>query len=265
MKPLFSLLRLDLVLAGLALTATNLPAQITILTLGAAVTENFDAIGGTATASLPAFWQMTAAGDTTVSWTDPTNVTATTLQASSGSPSGGGRYNWGQSSSDRAIGFMTSSSFASPNSILAHFSNDTGSTIDQLNISFDYERYRINTAVASISFYYSTDGASWAAAASGDSGAFSTGASTYGFTTLVSSVSSSVTLTSLNLSPAADFYLRWSFNTIGTNSQGLGLDNVSLSASAVPEPSTYAAISGVVALLGAGWHRRRQRAPHRGH
>ncbi|MBM3854465.1 MAG: PEP-CTERM sorting domain-containing protein, partial [Verrucomicrobia bacterium] len=88
-----------------------------------------------------------------------------------------------------------------------------------------------------------------------------TGSSSYGFTTLVSSQSRSVTLSSLDLNPDSAFYLRWHFNTTGSNSQGLGLDNFSLTASAVPEPSTYAAIAGAAALLGAAWHRRRLRRP----
>ena len=75
----------------------------------------------------------------------------------------------------------------------------------------------------------------------------------------MSSLATSVTLTSLNLSHGSEVYLRWSFNTNGANSQGLGLDNFSLTASAVPEPSTYAAIAGAAALFGAMWHRRRRR------
>ncbi len=202
---------------------------------------------------------MSVAGDTTVIWNDPTNVSATTAQASAGSPTAGGRYNWGQAPTERAIGFMSNStSFPSPSSILVAFSNATESTIDHLELSFDYERYRLNTAAASISFFHSTDGTTWTADPGGDSGALSTGASTYGFASLVSSLSKSVTLTTLSVSPGSPFYLRWDFNTTGANSQGLGLDNFSMTASAMPEPSTYAALAGAAALLGAAWHRRRR-------
>jgi hypothetical protein len=252
---------LTVAFACVALANLESTAQIAITTPGVAVTENFDSLGTSATATLPAHWRMTAAGTSTVTWADATNVTATTQQASANSPTTGGRYNWGQSSTDRAIGFMTSSGYASPNSILASFTNSTGSTIHELTISFDYERYRLNTAAASISFSYSTDGSNWISASAGDSGAFSTGSSSYGFTTLISSQSRSVTLSSLDLNPDSAFYLRWHFNTTGANSQGLGLDNFSLTASAVPEPSTYAAIAGATALLGAAWHRRRPRRP----
>lgn len=241
-----------------AVAAANLPAQIALTALGTPVVEDFDTLGSAANASLPLHWRMTAAGDTTVSWTDAANTTVTTAQASSGSPTAGGRYNWGQTSTDRAIGFMSSSNYASPNSILAYYSNDTGSVIDQLIVAFDYERFRVNTASATITFSHSTDGTNWTAAPGGDSGAFSTGTSTYGFTTLVSSLSKSVTLSSLNLAPGSAFYLRWNFTTTGGNSQGLGLDNVSVTVSAIPEPSTYAALAGAAALLGAAWHRRRR-------
>lgn len=229
--------------------ATSASSQVAITTLNVATTENFDSLGTAAIASLPTGWRMTAAGDTTVSWTDVGNVTATTAAASIGnSPTAGGRYNWGQSTTDRSIGFMTSSGYASPNSILLDVRNSTGSTINTLSLSFDYERYRINTAAASISFFYSTDGTNWTAATAGDSGALSTGASSYGFSTLISTHTQSVTLSSLNLSSGSDIYFRWNFNTTGSNSQGLGLDNFSITASAIPEPSTYAAILGALSF-----------------
>lgn len=257
--PLLPPLALALAAVLPVLAPDTLRAQIALTSLGTLYSENFDTLGTSAAAALPTHWLMTAAGKSTVSWSDPTNVSATSQAASTGSPTSGGRYNWGQSASDRAVGFMTSGSYASPNSLLVHFANATGATIDSLELSFDYERYRLNTAAAAVTFFHSTDGSTWTAAAAGDSGALTTGASTYDFANLVSSVTRSVTLSALNLAPGASFYLRWNFSTNGANSQGLGLDNFSLTASAVPEPSTYAAVAGVAALTGAVWHRRRRR------
>lgn len=252
---------------GLCLVGPRLAGQIAIPAFHTPVTENFNSLGTAATANLPANWRLSAAGDTSVAWGDATHLTATSAQASSGTPTIGGRYNWGQSVADRALGFMSSSGYASPNHLLAHFSNGTGRTITDLSIAFDYERYRLNTAPASITFFHSTDGSTWSAAAAGDSGAFTTGASSYGFATPISSSSHLVTLASLNLAPGADFYLRWQFNTGGANSQGLGVDNFSLTA--IPEPSTYAALGGAAAFAGAWWHRRRRpaapAAPQRNH
>jgi hypothetical protein len=50
-----------------------------------------------------------------------------------------------------------------------------------------------------------------------------------------------------------------SMNIALTTGDGLALDNFSTSVSAIPEPSTYAAIFGAVALAGGMIHRRRRR------
>ncbi|MFN7339692.1 MAG: beta strand repeat-containing protein [Opitutia bacterium] len=102
--------------------------------------------------------------------------------------------------------------------------------IESVTLAFDYERYRINTAAASVTFFYSTDGSTWTAATAGDSGAFATGASAYNFTTGTVVSKSGISLTGLNLSSDSTLYFRWNFNTSGSNSQGIGLDNFSLTA-----------------------------------
>lgn len=233
--------------------------QIAISSFGVAATENFT-IGTSATASLPSNWQFSAPGTANPTWGAGGNFTGTLQQASSGSLATGSRYNWGDgtTTTDRAIGFMSSGSYASPSSIMSFYSNTTGSTIDSLAITFDIERYRINTAAASVTFFTSTNGSTWTAQTAGNSGAFTTGTNAYNFTS-GTVISRSVTLTGLGLTNGSSFYLRWNFDTSGSNSQGLGLDNVSLTASAIPEPSTYAAIFGTLALVGTVWHRRRQR------
>ncbi len=196
------------------------------------VTENFDGIGTSATAALPANWKMSSAGTgLTANWTTGTNVTATTQAANSGAPTAGGRYNWGTSASDRSIGFMTSGGYASPNSIMSFYRNASGSTINDLTINFQFERYRINTANASVTFFTSTDGTNWTARTAGDIATteFPTGASTYTFGS-PTTVTRSVTLTGVNIPNNGDFYLRWVVNTTGANSQGIGLDEVSVTA-----------------------------------
>ena len=224
----------------------------------AAVTQNFT-IGISATASLPTHWKMSVAGASAPTWADTGNFTATTAEASTGSPTAGGRYNWGNGTtiSDRAIGFMTSGSYANPNSIMAHYQNTSGVQINDLVIAFDYERYRINTAACSITFFTSTDGFSWTARTAGDSGAFATGVSAYNYTT-GTIVNRSFTLTGINIANNGNLYLRWNFNTTGGNSQGVGLDNVSLTAtlaSSMVAPtlttSTATTITTTTALLGA--------------
>jgi autotransporter-associated beta strand protein len=216
-------------------------AEAVVLLTGTSYTQNFNTIGTTATASLPTGWKMTAAGDTSVSWADGTNVTATTQAASSGSPTSGGRYNWGDGSdaSDRAIGFMTSGSYASPNSVILGLTNNTGSSISAFNLAFDYERYRINSAAAAITFFVSSNGSDWTAVTAGDSGAFSTGTSAYNFTTGTVINKSGISVSDLSIANGSSYYFRWNFNTTGGNSQGLGLDNFDLTATLAAGPDYF--------------------------
>ena len=216
-----------------------------------AVTQNFNGIGATTTAPLPSNWKMSAAGQgSTAQWSTVANLTAVAQGASSGSPTGPGSYNWGNgtTTTDRAVGFMSSGSYASPNSVMAYYQNNTGSTITALTIAFDYERYRVNTAAASVAFFTSTDGLNWTAQTSGDSGAFATGASTYNFTS-GTVVSKSFSVSGLSIPATGAVYLRWVFNTTGSNSQGIGLDNVSVAATVAANatpPSLTAANSAAV-------------------
>lgn len=99
----------------------------------------------------------------------------------------------------------------------------------------------------------------------GNSGAFTsigtyttpiTGATGFNAQTLIAS---SITLSALS-NQSSPIYLRLrGTTTTGTSLDTIALDNFTLNYTAVPEPSTYAAIIGAVALVGAAVHRRRQR------
>lgn len=210
------------------------------------LTENFNGMGTTTT--LPANWRIRASS-AAPTWA--TGVTTVTQTAQTGTPTTGGTYNWGSNNSntERALGAMTSGSFASPNNIMAWYRNTNASNLTELSISYDLERYRINTASASVQFYYSTDGTNWTAVAAGDISAatISTGASAYTFPAPVvfNSATNPFTITGLNIPTNGDIYLRWNLNTTGSNSQGIGIDNVVVTASfiactPVSAPSTNA-------------------------
>ena len=176
-------MKLKLLLVTLLITAFSW-GQISIPNT-TPVTENFDSMGVSATASLPSNWKFSAAGAAAPTWSAAGNFTAVTQQASSGSPTTGARYNWGNASTtDRSLGVMTSGGYASPNSIMAYYRNTNASAITQLSITYNLERYRINTAAASVQFYYSTDGSTWNAITAGDvaSTSLPTGTSAYSYT-----------------------------------------------------------------------------------
>jgi hypothetical protein len=230
-----------LVVSFALFSASRVDAQIGI-TGSAPVTENFNTLGNSATASLPAHWKMSVAGISSPTYTLGTNVSAVSQAANSGTPATGGRYNWGNgtTTTDRAIGFMTSGSYSTPNSIMAAYQNASGMQINDLTISFDYERYRINTAACNIQFFTSTDGTTWTARTTGDN-TFSTGASAYDFNG-GTVASKTVTINGVNIASNGTFYLLWTFNMTGSsNAQGIGLDNVSVTATLQPcsSPSVF--------------------------
>lgn len=206
------------------------------------VVENFNGMGSSATATIPPFWTTSAAGSGNVSnWSTGNNSGITSAAASSGSPTAGGRYNWATTAgTDRALGFMTSSDYVSPNSIMTFYRNTTGGYINSLTISFNVERYRINTATCSVAFFTSLDGSTWIPQAAGNisTSDFATGASSYTFAT-PTTVTKNVSINNIAVPNNGDIYLRWVFTNTGSiNSQGLGLDDVSLTAGIAPPSLT---------------------------
>lgn len=207
------------------------------------VTENFDGIGSSAGASLPSNWKMSPSGTSPASppyWSDVGNFTTTNLAASSGTPATGGRYNWGKTGgADRSIGFISSSVYKSQNSIMAWYRNTGPDNIVSLTISYDLFQFRIFSAQPVVSFYYSTDGTTWTSFSAGDAQTIDTSAtSSYNFLNpsnfgkSIAAGTAAFTITGLSIPVNGDIYLRWNVKTVGSsNSEGLGLDNVSVTAS----------------------------------
>ncbi len=216
-------------------------AQIAV-SANVAYSQNFD--GMDATLNLPTNWRMAAS---TASPTWGGAGTTVTQQASLGTPSNGGTYNWGSSAAERAVGAMTSGTFNSPNNLLVYYQNTSNTgTITQLTISYNAERYRINAASASIEFYYSLNGTSWLPVSSGDivSSLFPTGSSSHSFPPSLT-INRSFSITSLNIRQSEAFYLRWNINTTGANSQGIGIDDVSVTPTFVFPTTNIASNPGV--------------------
>src|SRR3954454_7335917 len=108
------------------------------------ISENFNAIGSSATASLPANWKMSPAGTSAPTWNDANNLTNINFEASSGTPTHGGRYNWGKTGgTDRSIGFISSANYPSPNSIMAWCKNTGTQSMTSLTVSYDLYQFRI--------------------------------------------------------------------------------------------------------------------------
>ena len=201
------------------------------------VSENFNSMGTSATASLPTGWkysQNSLPTATTATWTNTLNVTATTQATNSGSPTTGARYNWGSTGgADRAPGIMGSGSFAGQNSIMAGFTNNTGNTITQILVTVSVERFRINTTAATNTFFFSTDGKAWGTYLY--SNVMTTAASSYGYALSTNVVE--FTVASQSIAAGGAFYLLFTLGNAGSNSQGWGIDDFSMTLQYAPSVS----------------------------
>jgi hypothetical protein len=160
--------------------------------------------------------------------------------------------------SDKAVGFLTSSSVSSPRAIMFQYTNDSGSSLDSFTASWDYEKYRNGTRQFDWKFYVSADGTNWTAVMGGDQ-TYSSDASNGTQSTAPSTITKSdISLTLASpLASGASLYLRWSYVGLAgsSNAQALALDNFSLSATAVPAPGALALL-GAAGLVGGSRRRR---------
>lgn len=226
-------------------------------------TQNFNGLASNAT-SVSALdsgaWRFSATGTGNApTWSNASNVTTVLAASNATGIITGGRYNLGGASTDRALGVMTSGSFSSPNSLMLQMINSTGGTVTSINFGFDWERFRINSAAASGTFFASSNGSTWTPIASGNSGAFATGSSSYGspINSMINAVSVSGSITGLSINNGENYYLRWDFITSGSNSQAIGIDNLSITA--VPEPTSMVLV-GLVGAAGVAVRARRRLA-----
>lgn len=194
-----------------------------------AVTQNFDGIGTNTTASLPTGFKFGLGSGPTYSASGNYTQTSVALCAASAASSGG-TYNFGLNGtcSDRAIGFLSSGSYSSPRHIMLQVKNTTGSTIQDLLITFDYEKYRYGSRAFNWTFFISTDGSTWTSNTSGDQSYIADGGNTV--VNPPTSISKSVTLNGITLANNDIIYFRWTYTGVGgdTNAQGLAFDNLVL-------------------------------------
>ena len=222
--------------------------QQSIVTLGTAVTQNFTSLGSTAAATLPTGWRM-GATSTSTDWSSL--QTATVLAAGTSGTgvltgtSAGKAYNFANgvtaSSTDRAIGFLTSSSFASPRSIIYAFTNNTGSTVNSLNLAWNYEKYRSGSRAFNMTFFHGSTTNPATSVTAGDQ-AYSADLNNTVISNPPLSAAKSFTITGLSIAIGSTYYLRWTYTGTGgsTNAQALGVDDFSITLNTAVTPPTIA-------------------------
>ncbi len=217
-------------------------AQIALST-STPYTQNFDAMGTSATATLPSGFRVDKPAVVRTVGTFAAAVTATSLAggANLSSSASNGIYNFGSGTTttgpDRAVGFLSSGTATSSGNLYAQFANNTGASLTALQISYNVEKYRagINAAGFRIQMFYSTDGNTWTNAGSSfltsfaqDGGTVNSGYTPApGSTTPVTNQALAVTIPD-----GGSFYLAWNYSvssgTTTTNAQALAVDDISI-------------------------------------
>jgi hypothetical protein len=237
-----------------AVTGVVAPGPLVLTAVDVAETENFDTLGSVAAAPLPDGFGLSGGSGASIALANLTyqtgNSAGNTGTGSLTGTSGGNSYNFGDGvnaeATDRALGFLTSGSFTSPRHIILTMLNNTGNQINELDVAFDFEKYRSGTRTFAFRLYVGTSLNSWTEvpAASQDFLGDASNTSIF-FPALV--FPESTTISGLAVNPGQRVYLRWEYIGAGgsTNGQALALDNLSITPRGVPvEPSDLGDVNG---------------------
>ena len=208
------------------------------------VNENFDGIGNSNTAALPSGIRM---------HTSPNYTTASTATSVARGTTGvgvittdAGNYNFANgvtaTSTDRAIGFISSSGSLSPRYIIIAIKNTGTDVISSLNVQFDYEKYRSGSRAFNMTFSHgaTATAVNEFAETDGDQSYGADANNTTIYNPPTSAPRKSVNITGLSIVSGELYYLCWTYTGVGgsTNGQGIGIDNISLTAGFSPACTT---------------------------
>jgi len=225
--------RLLFILSCFTLNIYSVFAQQSLTSINSSIFINFNSMGTSSTSTLPVGWRVGAGND----WV---GGTLATTQAAGNTGSGilhqssaGGCYNFGEGinafSNERALGFLNSSGYTSPKSILYAFVNNTGFTISQINISWNYEKYRSGSRMWDWTFYHGSTSTPSIQNTQGSQN-FPADAANTTIYSPAQSTSKNIELSGLSIPTGSVYYLRWTLTGNGgsTNGQGLAIDDIEI-------------------------------------
>lgn len=246
---------------------------------GGTYSENFDTLPSTGSGTLPG----KGPNDLVPGWTGATGLTGwqgaiaaissgtnTEYRAQNGSGSGStgrGLNSFGTTgSSDRALGALATSNQLPFFGLVLQ--NNTANVLTQFTLSYTGEQWRRGDTSPQDNLLFSCGLAS-------DIGATLTSYAALDFASPTAAplnsaldgnlpanqTFKSATITGLNWAPGQTLVLKWSAQDLSGQDDGLGIDNLSFKANAVPEPSSIAlAMFGALGVLAAVWRCRAARA-----
>lgn len=227
-------------------------AQSNTFCNGVTYKQNFDGIGNSATATLPAGWKVDVNSGNTQVGAYSTASTSTDHRAGAdmNNANGSGIYNFGagttpQGNGDRAIGGVTGSTSDKSVNIYLDLQNTCASTITDVVVSYAIEKYRngSNPDGYSVKLYYSTTGlaGSWTLAPTFTQN-YSPDATDNGFNPAPDASQTRYvngSLSGLSLATNAHLYLAWNISTTTTvggsapnKSMALAIDDIKISGGA---------------------------------
>jgi hypothetical protein len=254
-----------LIASAALLAAVSAQAAVSVTGPAFTYSQNFDSLASTGTTA-------TWVNDSTLAgWSlFYVNTDVTSYLVGTGSGTSGGFYSYGSAgSTDRALGSLATNGnvAAGANEYIAlSLTNTSGAAFDSFTLRYDGEQWRNagNTAAQTLTVQYGF-GATFAAVTT-----WNTTTSAFTFTSPVASATAAAVdgnaaglvgslggTVSTTWAAGDTMWIRWTDLNDSGNDHGLAIDNVSLSVSAVPEPSTYAMLLAGVAAIGFVARRRR--------
>ena len=231
---------------GIRVRTTSAAGSISLTAIGSAYTQNFDTLVNTGTSSsVPTGWDFSESG---------TNAN-TVYTAGTGSSTSGDTYSFGSAAStDRAFGGLRSGSLVPI--IGASFTNNTGSVIKSLAISYTGEQWRQGVtnrgAADRLDFQISTDATSLTTGTYTDvnsldfsSPNINTTAGALDGNAAANRTNVSATITGLSIPNGATFFIRWTDFDIASSDDGLAVDDFSLTPLTVNAPVTPSCPPGI--------------------
>ncbi len=222
----------------LILASSCIFAQVNISSGGTA-SQDFS-IGTSQTAALPTGWKAdkNTTARTLGTYSGAVSATEQIAGNNMSSSASNGIYNYAAgdptSATDRAVGWISSSSATKSGNLYVQLYNNGASQIPSFTISYAVEKYRMgtNSAGFSIQMYYSTNGTSWTSAGADFLTSYAgSDASNNGYAS-APGATQSVTSKTLNVSlnASSSLYLAWNYavtsGSTTSNAQGLGVDDV---------------------------------------
>lgn len=203
--------------------------------------ENFDAIGDEATATLPDAWridrQLTAPrtvgrfdmADTETMYSGGVNLASNAKN---------GTWNFGaDDTSDRALGGISTGVANATRcvNLYAHLLNTGKKNIENVNVSYNVEKYRkgSNGAGFAVQLYYSIDGRNWTSAGDKFRTYFAPDSETAGYASVPGETVAVSDVLDVPISRGCDLYLAWNITVASGDAanaaMAIGIDNFSIS------------------------------------